>query len=226
MAKSKIMDMLSVKPMVTITGSKGLYFKLADVVDSEGAPGEVYFKPAFRKAAYLMKDGKNLDVITWLEVNVLLVCENKPQWMEDGWEPLRTGKYSAADGKTVYGVLINKMMTPMGTFNDNMPQMHKWVSDNAPRLQQAIDKFLVQNDGKVYQPISVIVDFMLENMSKDELQITDGPILNYDQYHALTKTYAAKAKAAYKTQIENLDKFKSGPMSEEPDELDDGDGQD
>lgn len=192
-----MMKKLGVQPMVMLKGQAGMYFKFADGLSTNAEPVEFFFKPKFIKFMYLVEKD-NLQLITWLELNVLWVGPPNMPDFDGEFSNLRSGKYVSKDGQYHSGYLLAKVMVPMGNFNDNMPVMHQWLVDHCEDVQKFLQEGLLsQVNGTVCMPLLTVFDFMNEGVSKDTLIVPDTKVYTNEQFSKLQKEYGQKAAAKY-----------------------------
>lgn len=165
--------MLNSVPRV-IHGQAGRYFEVGEGTLDE-QPVEIYIKPAFKDGPYILDDG-NVMNIKWLEVNLLLMgLENhtKPSF-EGPWTPLRPGWYKDLNGKKHYGVLVAKIMVPMGTFNGNMQTQSEWAMAHCGDIEERIvDDFLPKIKGKITHHFQQIFELLHEGLNEEPMILAD-----------------------------------------------------
>ena len=192
-----IMSVLGVQPTKIIKGQTGLYFKFADCLSGNGEPVELFFKPKTVKADYKVESG-NLTKISWIEINILWVGPKDFPDFEGQWGAARTGEYYTKEGVRLSGYLVGKVLLPMGEFNDNMPDIYKWLSDKAAFIGHYLETSLLsQVHGKVYMPLSTVFNHMLEQAQADAFAVEDPQIMHYNEFRKYQYDISAAASSKY-----------------------------
>lgn len=192
-----MMNKIGVSPMVMIKGQTGIYFKFADCLSKNGGAVELYFKPKFIDAAYKETDDST-PTITWLETNILWVGDESFPEFENGWEPIRGGKYITKGGKHLTGVLIGKALVPMGEFNKSVPLMYEWMAKNANQFDKFLKTSLLnQVHGTVYMPLKTIFEYMLEQVSNDNAPVPEFKVFLNNGYSKYQKELSKSLKDKY-----------------------------
>ena len=178
---------------VMVEGQAGWYFKFGQAQSANGVTVDLFFKPKFVNAPYLV--GDNLTNIDWLELNILVLSEELPD-LPSPWEALRGGKYKRPTGDIETGVLIGKMFVPMGEFNRNIPAMHDHVLSICPAIEQHLtDNLLSKVFGKITHPLVPLFEYMSESLNKEKMVVEPKVYLNKDFSDYQKASYnASKAK--------------------------------
>ena len=178
---------------VMVEGQAGWYFKFAQAQSSNGETVDLFFKPKFVSAPYLV--GDNLTNIDWLEMNILVLSDQLPE-LPEPWEPLRGGKYKRPSGDIETGVLIGKLFVPMGEFNRNIPAMHDHVLSICPTIEKHLTEALLSKVyGKVTHSLAPLFEYMAESLNKDKMVVEPTIYLNKEFSDYQKASYnASKAK--------------------------------
>lgn len=194
---TSMMQKLGVAPVKVILGETGPYFKFADGLSSNGSPIELYFKLKFVNARHA-GDGKPRR-IAWLDLNILWIGAEEFPDFTNGFGVMRGGMYRdpTSSAPPFPGVLINKLMLPMGEFNANVRSMHQWLVDNSHIMEDYLNtKLLPQVNGTVYLPVSTILQHMLEQVSNEEF-ICEPKMFTMPEFFEYQKSIDAQLSEKY-----------------------------